>query len=140
MSYEGLQATCPATPVAGTTRVATIDATGVSWAIARLTYTPGNCKIYTVPLAGQTAKQVSGPDKLEPFANPETSVFERANGGPWYMTSQGGKPFPCPAPGGVAPGEGNGAIPKNVLDAWHMPYASNCADVVYPTNTGGSRR
>ncbi len=52
-------------------------------------------------------------------------VFEKSGGSGWVMNSDAGWPFPCPALGGVAPGLGNGSIPKSVLTAWGMSYADN---------------
>ena len=48
------------------------------------------------------------------------------------MNEEGGSPFPCPAPGGMAPGAGNGALPAPALAAWRLSYATNCAFPSYP--------
>jgi hypothetical protein len=48
------------------------------------------------------------------------------------MNDEGGIPFPCPAPGGDAPGPFNGSLPPPVLAAWGFTYATNCASVYYP--------
>ena len=132
-SWEMLPTTCLAELISGSVRVATVPNTGASWAIANFrppsdcvktmrSRTPG--ATVTVPLA-----QI-GPWGRVP--QPPVGVFERMRGGAWVMNDEGGRPFPCPAPGGSAPGPGNGALPASVLATWHLKYASGCAEVVYP--------
>ncbi len=137
-SYEELPATCPAEPAPGTMRLATIDATSVSWAISGFQPKPG-CTAKVLGAPGQ-GEQTLPPDLVGPFGvrpGPPVGVFERSKGGQWTMNSEKGFPFPCPALGGDAPGPGNGAIPKQVLAAWHLlPYAANCVTVFYPTQPG----
>lgn len=133
-TWEFLPATCPADAVMvvpGSLRLATINASGVSWAIA--SFEPSsNCMDFDLPGAGQIGRQPVDPHQLAGFYGSPLAVFERASGGQWVMDEEGGAPFPCPAPGGAAPGPGNGAIPLQVLTAWNLAYAANCSMVVYP--------
>lgn len=126
--FEDFPATCPFVQVPGTTDEAVVGSDGTSWAIASFAPSP------SCVLPGGLAHV--NPSSLLPFAgssgHPPIGVFEKAPGGQWRVNAEGGSPFPCPAPGGQAPGLGNGSVPKDVLTAWGMKYAMNCANVTYP--------
>lgn len=131
---EGLPPTCPVVELPGTAKLATINSTGVSWAIATFGAAP-QCQIFRGPVVGSTSNRSVpvDPRQARPFMEspPPTGVFEQQPGGKWLMNQEGGYPFPCPAPGGAAPGSGNGSIPSNVLHAWGLTYAANCESVNY---------
>jgi hypothetical protein len=127
-SWEGLPSTCSGEVVANSQHFAVITPSGDEWAIAQFR-----------PSATCTIKSDGGgsvpPSAFGPFAErsgPPMAVFERSSGDEWAMNSEGGHPFPCPAPAGAAPGPGNGSLPRDVLAAWGLSYASNCAFVSYP--------
>lgn len=74
-------------------------------------------------------------DQIGPWGRvpqPPIGIFQQNAGGAWAMNDEGGYPFPCPAPGGAAPGPNNGALPPEVVKAWHRKYEANCANVIYP--------
>lgn len=135
VSYWSEPSTCPVT-VTGPVRMA-IDASGTGWAMA-LVVPGGTCIGYDVGFFGEAPGP--GPNGLhpvdishgEPFSTGEPSVFMRKPGQAWVMDSLAGTPFPCPAPGGLAPGPGNGALPADVVAAFGLTYPNNCASVVYP--------
>lgn len=132
-SYERIVTSCAVEPQAGSVKIGVVNATGVSWAIAK--FQPAStCVINSAaPIVGsdRTTTQIN-PDRLRVFADPPVGVFERSARGGWQMNQEGGIPFPCPAPSGIAPGLGNGAIPAEVLSSWGLPYAANCSTVRYP--------
>jgi len=134
-AWEMLPLSCQAQVVPGSDRYATDGATGVTWAIAKFQPSPTctNTQMY----AGGPSQQVS-PDQIGPFEGGYSplGVFEESSGG-WTMNEEGGSPFPCPALGGNLPGPGNAAVPPNILAAWGLPYASNCANVTYPPEPRG---
>jgi len=141
MSWIGLPSTCP--PVAindDGMRFVTIRSTGVSWATARFAPSKG-CKIYEGPTVDQRSPQVVDPKVVTDFT-PQTdgcsplAVFERPAGGQWSMNTFGQAPFPCPGLGGVAPGQGNKAVPQAVLVAWKLPYVANCSSAQYIPRSG----
>lgn len=138
-AWEKLPATCPVVEIPGTSRLATIDATGVSWATAQFAPAPG-CQVFRAPVSGSTSNQFTpvDPRQFGPFSTtvPPRGVFEQPSSAPWQMNDEGGSPFPCPAPGGAAPGLDNGSIPKDVLQAWGLSYASHCELVNYPRAPG----
>lgn len=132
--WEKFPTTCPASAVAvvsNSIQLAKVNATGVSWAIAQ--FEPlSACKFVNLPGANQTGLNYLDPHSLPGLAGSPIAVFERPDNGQWVMNGEGGAPFPCPAPGGAAPGPGNGAIPQQVLTAWNLSYAANCSSVSYP--------
>lgn len=133
-SWEILPATCQGVIIPGTLRIATVKSTGVSWAIAAFEPAPG-CSANLAPASPGGPPRPLGPEQIRPWSyvpQPTIGVFQRQPGQSWSMNSEGGRPFPCPAPGGRAPGPGNGALPPEVLVKWDLEYAPNCADVVYP--------
>ncbi len=141
VSWTDLPSTCP--PVAindDGMRFATIRSTGVSWATARFAPSKG-CKIYLKPTAAEHGLQVVDPKEVTDFT-PQTdgrsplAVFERPAGGQWSMNTFGQAPFPCPGLGGVAPGQGNNAVPQAVLVAWRLPYVANCSSAQYIPRAG----
>ncbi len=142
MAFDGLPATCPPVAQSEGMRFATIRATGVSWATTRFEPSTG-CKIYTSPGADQSGPQPVRLDEVSSFAVQKDgltplAVFERQAEGQWTMNTFGTQPFPCPGLGGVAPGQGNSAIPPAVLTAWDLSYAQNCSSVQYaPPANGG---
>jgi len=129
VSYESLPATCPVETVPGSVHTATIQATGISWAIAGFIPAP-SCKEFAdgKPFDPNTYPPFFGP--------PPRAVFERPKGGPWTMNSETGSPFPCPSPKGHEPGFVSPALPPQVLTALHMPYASGCENLVVPFMPG----
>ncbi len=91
-TYEVLPKTCTAQTVPGAVWVATVKATGVSFAVAGFRPAP-HC--YDTEIGGQTLP----PNEISPFANvppPPAGLFERQPGGKWVMNVETGKPFPCP--------------------------------------------
>lgn len=127
--YMQLPPTCPAVQKKGYTSVATEDDTGTSWALALFLPAPG-CIIYRLPYFGEPPGP--GPNGGYPypaatilaFATGQRSVFSKLPGQPWQMDSLSGKPFPCPAPLGAAPGVGNGALPLSVCLIIHLCVAA----------------
>jgi len=131
--WERLPSTCPAKVIAGSARVAAVPG-GVNWAMAQ--FQPASSCSYSLPPAtpGGPARPIP-PQMVGPFANtngPPVGIFEQQSGGPWVMNEEGGEPFPCPAPEGIAPGPGDGALPAAVLAAWGLSYAPDCAFPSYP--------
>lgn len=135
VSYWSEPSTCPVT-VRGPVRMAT-DASGTGWAVA-LMVPSGSCIGYQDRFYGQAPGPGPGgsyPTDIsqgEPFSTGDPSVFMRKTGQAWVMDSLAGRPFPCPAPGGIAPGPGNGALPADVVAAFGLTYPNNCASVFYP--------
>lgn len=131
--WERLPATCPGSIVPGTERLARVG--GVEWAMAR--FGPAaNCTHTLAPAVPGGPTRSVDPMQVGPFARTSglpIAVFERQPDGRWLMNQEGGSPFPCPAPGGTAPGPGNGALPAAALAAWGLSYATNCAFPSYPT-------
>jgi hypothetical protein len=135
--WEQLPTTCPATMVAGSAKEATIIATGVSWAIA--SFEPAASCVLPAMGAQPGSTITLDPENAEPFFGGQpVGVFERAPGKGWMMNEEGGSPFPCPAPGGAAPGPGNGALPASVVAAWGLQYAASCARIFYPLQPRGT--
>jgi hypothetical protein len=134
-AWENLPSTCGAHVLAGTGRLATITSTGISWAIANFGPNP-NCIAKIGGSPGEPT-DTANPATFGPFHpnRPTTGVFEHKPGASWEMNDEGGTPFPCPAPGGAAPGPGNGSLPASVVSAWHLTYATDCANVSYPPAT-----
>jgi hypothetical protein len=132
-SWEDMQPTCGGQAIRGTVKVATIESTGDSWAIA--SFEPASsCVDYVAPGAGASSQTIP-PDQVPPFEEvpgPPIGVFEKMSGGNWIMNEEGGTVFPCPAPNGAPPGPGNGSLPAQVLAAWGLSYATNCSNVNYP--------
>lgn len=126
--WGSLPASCPVQPVPGSVHVATISATGVSWAIGKF----GPIAACQLIANGQAVN----PLRAVPFVyaadgHPE-AVFEQQANGPWRMNAEGGTAFPCPPGPGVQASAGNGALPEDVVKAWGMTYAQGCANVSYP--------
>lgn len=132
-SWELLPPTCRAEIIRSSVRVATIDSSGVSWAMAAFRHGP-HCTS-TAKNSAHTTIEVPI-DQIGPWGRipqPPIGIFQRSPGAAaWQMNDEGGHPFPCPGPGGTPPSPGNGALPAPVLAAWHLKYATNCANVVYP--------
>jgi hypothetical protein len=136
-SWESMQPTCGGQPIAGSVKIATIRASGISWATADFEPVP-SCIDYVSPSAGPSSQTIP-PDQVPPFEavpGPPLGVFEQLPGSSWTMNEEGGTEFPCPAPRGAAPGPGNGSIPTPVLAAWHLSYAADCSNVAYPQQPG----
>lgn len=135
VNWEQLPASCPVKILPGTASIASIKATGASWAIASFAPLPTCTEHVPPPAVGPPP--VITPNEVGPFtetAGPPVGVFERSGTGAWVMNEEGGYPFPCPAPDGAAPGRGNGAFPPQVLTAWKLPYARNCGNgPLYPS-------
>jgi len=133
-SWEHLPKTCGAAIVPGSELIAQISADGTEWATAQ--FRPAQSCAYVLAPAGPGLPPRSvAPDMIGPFAEtpgPPVGVFEKSPGGAWLMNQEGGRPYPCPASGGVTPGPGNGALPASVLTAWGLTYAPDCAFPVYP--------
>lgn len=133
----GLTDPCRAVVKPGSYRFAQ-DSSGVRWALA--SFIPvSSCVEYR----GGVSPPVTLPQwRINPFTAdqaqgvavslPET--FKKPVGQDWIAVAPSGNPFPCPPPHGQAPGAGNGAFPKVVLDAWGLSYAANCASVLFPSN------
>lgn len=112
-SYERFPAACSDT-VPGTVHVARVEATGVMWAIAGLRPDP-TCRVLH-------DGQMVVPTDIGPFGfvpQPPVGVFEHTPGQQWSMTTEVGKPFPCPPTPGRDP-----LVPNDVLKAWEIPYYS----------------
>jgi hypothetical protein len=137
-AWEGLPTSCQAALVPGTVKVATIKATGAIWAIARFRPAP-DCSVILAPVTPGGPGRSVPPNQVGPFAEQggPLGVFESSPNGSWIMNEEGGSPFPCPAPNGAKPGEGNGAVPSDVLAAWGLSYAENCSFVSYPPQRHG---
>jgi hypothetical protein len=131
-SWEDLPSTCPAEIVPNSAKVAVISRTGDSWAIAA--FEPAPSCVFPHVIGPGLPTSTFDPQDHGPFVPGITTigVFEGSGGNAWVMNEEGGAPFPCPAPGGAAPGPGNGAIPGSVLTAWGLAYAANCITVLYP--------
>lgn len=131
--WEFLPSTCQAVMVPGTLKTATIPSSGVSWAIATFKRVAG-CSYSEPPAYPGGPPRPIPARQIGPWGRPSLpiGVFERQPGQAWSMNEEGGTPFPCPAPGGHAPGPSNGAIPPEVLAKWHLKYAPNCSNVSYP--------
>jgi hypothetical protein len=136
-SWEELPASCRAAIVPASDRYAKVSSSGITWAIARFEPAPG-CTAGEDPAYPGGPPQPLTPDQIGPFGGGfrPLGVFEKVNG-TWTMNEEGGSPFPCPAPGGQPPEQGNGSLPPNVLAAWRLSYASNCANVTYPPTPRG---
>lgn len=133
-SWEELPATCQALLVPGSLRVATLASTGVAWAMAAFKPVP-DCSFTMGPASPGGPPRPIRIEQIGPWGRepqPPIGVFQRPPGQGWTMNSEGGKPFPCPAPGGIAPGPGNGALPAELIRKWDLRYATNCAEVSYP--------
>lgn len=129
-SWERLPQTCPAVVVPGSARFArTPD--GVGWAMAKFEPSP-TCSYSMAPVSEGGPRRSVAPNMIGPFGRSPVGIFEQQPGGSWSMNQEGGRPFPCPAPGGVAPGPGNGSLPASVLVAWRLVYAPDCAFPTYP--------
>ncbi len=136
--WEHLPATCAAEMVAGSEKVAVTNA-GVEWAIARF-MAAASCTYTLDPGRAGGQQRSVAPSRIGPFSEPSPplGVFEKAGStASWVMNDEGGSPFPCPAPGGAAPGNGNGAIPAAVLTTWRLAYPPNCAFPVYEPEPRG---
>lgn len=136
-TWEMLPATCPVQAVS-MEHFATISATGTSWAIAG--FQPAStCVLPAAAGSDGTPPGTFDPTDYGPFQPnvPVIGVFEQMSGATWQMNEEGSNPFPCPAPGGVAPQSGNAALPPPVLAAWQLSYAQNCAAVSYTPEPGG---
>ncbi len=126
-----IPSTCLGLMNTGSLKVAEVS--GVGWAIATFR-PPSDCVKNLNPAF------VGGPPRTEPISSiapwgnpsPQDGVFERLPGANWRMNQSGGFPFPCPAPGGAAPGLPNGALPPAVLAKFNLKYAPDCANVHYP--------
>lgn len=129
-SWERLPPTCPAVVVSGSARFAKTTE-GVGWAMARFEPSP-TCSYSMAPASEGGPRRSVAPKMIGPFGRSPIGIFEQQPGGSWNMNQEGGRPFPCPAPGGVAPGPGNGSLPASVLVAWGLFYASDCAFPTYP--------
>ncbi len=112
-SYELLQ-TCTVDTVDGTVHVAKVDATDVRWAVAGLKPGP-DCQVLHDGRPIDPTKY--GIFQIVP--PPPVGVFEQQPGQSWMMTTETGKPFPCPALPGKDP-----LVPDEVLKAWQIPYYS----------------
>lgn len=126
-SYNRLPYSCTVTIVPGKLLAAT-DAVNVSWAYAAFLPT-ASC---TIAPAGDGPK--IDPLHYPPFYGPDEPPgfsFEKKLGGSWELNGPTGLPFPCPDPGGAAPGPGVGALPKAILAAWGLTYAAGCNNVQY---------
>ncbi len=127
-TYLGMPKTCTAQTVPGAVWIAKVKATGASFAIAGFQPAP-SCRI---SMDGQTIP----PNRYGRFGilpPPPAGLFERQPDGKWVMNVETGKPFPCPphTVTGAAPGDGSPVVPKDVLDAWHIPYySSTCVTTV----------
>lgn len=133
-AYELLPATCEGVIIPGTLRVAKVGSTGVWWAMAAFEPEPA-CSHSLAPASAGGPPRPLKPEQIRPWGyvpQPTIGIFQRLLGQSWSMNQEGGRPFPCPAPGGRAPGPGNGALPPEVLRMWDLEYAPNCDDVVYP--------
>ncbi len=133
-TWEHLPSTCGAVIVTGSELLAQVAADGTEWAMARFGPVK-SCSFTLAPAAPGLPQRSVAPEMIGPFAEtpgPPVGVFEKSQGGPWMMNQEGGRPFPCPAPGGMTPGPGNGALPASVLTAWGLTYAPDCAFPVYP--------
>jgi hypothetical protein len=122
---------CPADALPSSVKTATVESTGVSWAIAR--FQPGAGCSLKVGTATPGVTVAEDPYHIPAFLDgagdqPPLGVFERPDGGGWRINSTASYPFPCPALYGLAPGPGNGAVPADVLQAWGLAYAANCAE------------
>jgi len=132
-SWEQLPPTCEAEIVPGSDKFATDTQTGIRWSIAQ--FQPGTaCSETLAPAYPGGPSRIASANQIGPFgrSTPPVGVFQQLAGGTWTMDEEGGTPFPCPAPGGLVPGPGNGAVPAPVLAAWSLSYAPNCAFVFYP--------
>lgn len=121
-AYEVLPKTCKAETIPGAVWIAKVRATEVSFAVAGFRPAP-SCR---TSIDGQTIP----PNRYGPFdvlPPPPAGVFERQPRGKWVMTAETGKPFPCPPQTrtGAVPGADSPVVPKDVLDAWHIPYYSS---------------
>lgn len=130
-SWESLPATCFGQIKSGTTQFAELSSSGIAWAIADFVPVAG-CSYSLNPAGPGLAPRPVPVSQIGPWGHaPVVGVFQKVFG-TWAMNDEGGKPFPCPAPGGAAPGPGNGALPVSVVSAWGLTYAANCALVTYP--------
>lgn len=174
-SFEGLPGTCSGQLVAGSVHLATITATGTSWAVASF-QRPEGCVYFQAPLTPGGPPRTVPLDQIGSWSDghPVTiSVFERAPNGPWIMNGEpglqllvSGRPyvpptdvpagavprevdpaqqqenstrvvFPCDVePGGRGPGgpgDGNAALPSQVIAAWHLKPqpATTCRNLSY---------
>jgi hypothetical protein len=134
-SYWLLPSTCRVVP-SGDVRMA-VDASGTQWALV-LIVPATTCLVWEPRLTGTPPGSGPGGDypadlsHLEEFASTQDSTFMKPPGGMWTMGGLAGTPFPCPAPGGAAPGLGNGALPASVVRAFGLVPPSNCASVYFP--------
>ena len=131
--WEDLPSTCAAVIVASTVKHATAD--GTSWAIASFE-PPSPCYRVLAPAGAGQPPRTELEANIGPWigTEPVIGVFEISHGN-WEMNEEGGHPFPCPSAYGHAPGPGNGALPPEVVEAWHLRYASAsaCEHVEFPT-------
>ncbi len=128
-TYEALPATCTSETIPGTVYLATVKATGVSFAVAGFQPAPG---CYSRNVAGQISPggAISAFEVVPP---PPVGLFERQRGGQWVMNTETGKPFPCPPyPSGHGPGPRYPIVPKEVLAAWNIPYYSSTCITIPP--------
>jgi hypothetical protein len=128
-TYLLVPKTCTAETVPGAVWIATVKATGTSFAIAGFRPAP-SC---TVQQDGQTIP----PNRYGRFGivpPPPAGLFERQPGSNWVMNVETGKPFPCPPNPrtGTVPRAGSPVVPKDVLDAWHIPYYSSTCITTVP--------
>lgn len=116
--WAGLGASCSVYVNPTSIELAYLNPTATYWATASVT----------------PEQDCSQTDRLELFGSSSDlrAVFEEQGTGKWQMNEEEGSPFPCPAPGGRAPGYGNAALPPAVLSVWQLSYPLDCGFPVYP--------
>lgn len=132
--WENLPPSCQGVIDLETLRMAIAPSTGVQWAIAA--FRPvSDCSYSLEPEQPGGPRRVVRIEQIGPWGRvpqPPIGVFQRPPGKQWDMNSEGGHPFPCPAPAGIAPGPGIGALPAEVLAIWDLSYADGCENVSWP--------
>jgi hypothetical protein len=142
IEWEKLPSSCQSQIVGGSLRIATIKASGESWATADFKPVQ-NCTYSLAPARPGGPPRPVAVNQLLPWSEipqPVVGVFEQPHGGNWTMNDEAGRTylrivFPCAVgPGGTPPGPGNGAIPLPVLRAWNLTPRSidKCGNVNDP--------
>jgi hypothetical protein len=130
--WELLSLNCFGQIVNGTVHIGRVRAGGVSWAVVTFR-PPEGCVLYGAPAKPGGPPETIPPRRMRAWApsGSREAVFERQPGQTWVMNSEASTPFPCPPPAGRPLGPGIGAVPTEVVEAWEMSYAKNCAFVLY---------
>lgn len=100
----GTASICPVTVQPGSSMFATINQTGVEWAIARVQATSA-CHPTANGLPIPVAQYAPFDGQTNPLA-----IFEKPNGLSWQLNQEASDPFPCPPPGDEEPGPGVSAV------------------------------